>query len=562
MPKRWGLSLGNVILVVTLLAVLAFAVAALSLQHLNFSNRIVNSHEALRAAESTIALALKELFVNGHYGEIRQPWNSVEYRNPQGAVGQLSFYPPQAAEWSLDPSTNNLTGSNPVEGYDPARPVPAAATQLVAVGRYRGVTRRLEAVLYLPPFPYAIASAGPLRSQGGLEVGALGKGGEVTDLSLIHTEDLVGAHIVTNSRQDQALFLGADSLVIGDVRAQGGIVLDPKAVVRGEVRGNSSAINLPKESVTGYDPQLLGKPNLQIIAPGQVKAPFYEGFVRSGGDLTVSEGLVLENSVLYVDGNLSVDGGVRGSGALFVTGNTHLTGYAELASDNSVALMSQGNVTLESSSFQGMIYTEGDFRAHHIQLLGVFIQNGPAHEVEINHSRLISVPDLSRMKVRVNSPAGSLARGNLFLNRDGDAYPARLRYGDHGPIVFEAYPLSNGGWELADPNSNTVHRLPDYTALRAKFVELWNDYAARRNSRDDHLLGLDDKGRTQHYNIRSADSARLGAALDAQLAGLATREPGASALVAPGATSEVLDLDPSRFLSYKDRMRVLYWRSQ
>ncbi|MBN9415120.1 hypothetical protein ABS71_10725 [bacterium SCN 62-11] len=549
-------------MVMTILATLAFTVAAVSLNHLNFTQRSLNGHEAQRAAESTIALALKELFEDSRYGEIRKVTNSLEYRSERGAIGHLTFWPDQATQWKVDRSTNNLSGTNPTEGYDSQRPLPPAAVQLVASGSYRGVQRRVETVIYMPPFPYAIASAGPLTSTGGLEVGALNDGGDIEDLSLIDSNDLVSAHIVSNSSDAKALSLGPDSLITGDVRAHGGILLDPKAVVHGQIRGNREAVKIPKEEVRSYDPQLLGKPNLQNISPGKIDAPQFEGFVRSPGSLVVSNGLNLNNGVLYVDGDLDVSGGIQGSGALFVTGNTHVGGTSDLTTDNSVAILTAGNVIIDGSDkdtshFQGMVYSEGDFKANHIDLLGVFIQNGPTHTVEINDSRMISTPDLSDLQVRVIPPPPPLSSGNIYLTRDGDPFPTGKKPDSKGPIVMEAYPVVGGGWELSDPNTATIYSLADLAAVKAKVFELWTQ------ADNHHLMGLDKKaGRTRRFSVKKkVSAAKLAASLDTILAGVTPRPAAQSQIVTPGTKAEILDLNPSRFLSFKDRMRILYWRS-
>ncbi|MFN8607050.1 MAG: hypothetical protein U0931_05940 [Vulcanimicrobiota bacterium] len=566
--RTTGMGLGNVLLVVTLLALVAFTVAALSLSHLNYSQRTLNSHEAQRVAESTLALAIRELARDSRFGEIRLADKVVEYRSPNGGVGHLSFWPETAAGWGVDLSTNNLSGTNPVEGFDRLRPVPAFSAQLIASASYRGVMRRVETVIYVPPFPYAIASAGPLVSTGGLEVGALTQGTDVEDVSTIESQDLVSAHIVSNSGGSQALSLGPGSIITGDVRSHGGVLLDPKAVVHGQIRINSDTVSIPKEEVASYDPQLLGKPNLQLLTPGTIKAPNFEGFVKSPGSLRVSGGLVLDNSVLYVDGDLEVSGGVQGSGALFVTGNTHISGASDLSTDNSVALMTQGNVTLDgsdadSSHLQGMIYSEGSFKASRIDLLGVFIQNNPEGKVEIDDSRLVSMPELSQMQLQINSPSPPLTGGNIYLDRDGNPFPPNKKPDGKGPIIFEAYPVSGGGWELADPNTNTVYSVADYAALQAKFAQVWSDLVQKKGRGRGRLRGLNKDGRTKFFSAKRVSAAKLAASLDAILGGgVPPRAPAASAIVLPGATSQSLDLNPSRFLSFKDRIRVLYWRSR
>ncbi len=572
-----GSGLANVLIVIAIIACLAFTVAGGSLQHLGFSNKQSNGAQAQQAAESAIALAVAKLFANPSFGGARADQDRVEYRQGE-ALGRLSFHSNKARNWRVNFSTNNLLNSNPATGYDPARPVPHASAQLVATGTYRGAQRRVEVVLYLPPFPYAIASAAPFRSNGRLEVGGIREGSPVS----LDPKDLVAAHIVSNSTGDRSLVLGPESRVTGDVRSAGLAELDSGVYVGGEIRNHSDPVAIPKEHVMSYDPLVTKKPNLQILSPNPAspeQSPVLEGFVRCAGDLSVTGGLTLNNGVLYVDGNLKVSGGITGTGAVFVTKTTTVTGASSLATDNSVAVMSVGDVLLTGSDkatsfFQGMLYTEGNFRASQISLLGVFIQNGPQAEVEMSDANVIHVPDFATVDFQVASPTKAtpaLAGGNIYLAKDGDFFRGSKPdsdYGSSGPVVFEAYPVTSGGWEVVDPNTKSIHPAADYAAARALVIKFWNDAYNRSNSGGNYLLGVANKatGATQKYGISSAGEDKLGPVIDQELSrgNLPARSPGASLVLGQSSSGEGerFQLDPSRFLALKDQLRVLYWRAR
>lgn len=63
---------------------------------------------------------------------------------------------------------------------------------------------------------------------------------------------------------------------------------------------------------------------------------------------TVTGDLILNNATLYIDGDLTVLGSIRGIGAVYVSGNTTFSGDSVvLANEDGVVLYSQGNVHLK-----------------------------------------------------------------------------------------------------------------------------------------------------------------------------------------------------------------------
>jgi hypothetical protein len=107
------------------------------------------------------------------------------------------------------------------------------------------------------------------------------------------------------------------------------------------------------------------------------------GYAYNNGDVYVTGNLSLNGGVLYIQGDLTVTGEVTGKGAIFTTGNATINGSANLTSDDSMALVSGGNITLTglpsnmgTPSFQGLLYTQGNLTASNIALVGNYVANG------------------------------------------------------------------------------------------------------------------------------------------------------------------------------------------
>lgn len=134
---------------------------------------------------------------------------------------------------------------------------------LVGVGKFGGQTSRVQAVVALPPFPFALASSGPVRAMGGVEVagiGAIPPGGTIEDA------DLLESGMVSNDPSGQAI---------------------------------------PTQTLEEYTP--LGTASLSG------NANHLAGRVRRAGPLEVSGGLKLEGCLLYVDGDVKIQGGISES---------------------------------------------------------------------------------------------------------------------------------------------------------------------------------------------------------------------------------------------------------
>lgn len=364
-----GSVLGTVIMVVGLAFLAALVVAGASTFHLQAAQRITNSQTASNLAESAIHQAIAQLQVDPE----SRP--EVDITRPDGSFGRVTFNRTAPVF-----STNNFTGSTP-QGW--RRSVPISTVHVVGVGRCNGVDRRIETLVHLPTFPTAIAVSGPLTVRNtlvaGVEDGAVTmSGGQVT----YDRDDLKPGDVATNNDDPaQSLVLEEATIVKGNAQARGGVVRTGTAVVEGEVRSPwTEFAEMPDLTVADYDPR-----SRYDIYYETLDAPVYPsrhltGVWLSDGNLRIDGPLTLDNTVLFVAGDLRVEGGLSGTGAVFVTGSVDLRGGVTLVTDESVALLAEGNVRIWGDDrlrnvFQGVVYSRGSVTIERVTLVGSFVQD-------------------------------------------------------------------------------------------------------------------------------------------------------------------------------------------
>lgn len=417
--RRRGIGLGTTLIVVALVATLGFVVVSTSVSHLQVMSRTSNAALADDLARSALNLGLARIYQDRDFGTRTNEDRTLTVELPSapaGSQGVLTFDPNRA---DLPLSTNNLNG--PGSQIDRAgKMVPSQSVLLVAEGRCRGVTRHVEAVLHVPPFPYAAASDGPIVSGGGLQVGSL----DANTPPGTPVVDLKPATILSNARDPQSIVLGPASTIKGDLLAGGGIQLDPGGGtnVIGQLYPNSDPRAVPRMIASDFDPG----PSAAPLAATYNQADF-TGKLRRDGDMEVASDLHLQGALLYVDGGLTVRGSLNGSGIVVTTGKLRIEGQAEMQGSDKVALLSQGGIELlgkgrASSNLRGVIYSEGGFLARQVRLEGALISNKgdqAAREVLLQDVSLLKDPSASKVTVQ-DTPAGpSNGQTTLYLDLNG-----------------------------------------------------------------------------------------------------------------------------------------------
>lgn len=365
-----GVSLGGTLLAVAVLSLLAFTLAGLCVTHLRLSGHQDRGVLASNAARSAISAAIAKVLVENDFGKNAKDDEEVRIRFGE-TEGFVTFNPANAEARNTLYSTNNLDGTEDAPGAE-GRLVPSGTIHLVAVGRSGDTRRRIEAVLRVPPFPWAIASGGRVDTKNGVVVGCLPEGATLP----VALEDLQPADIVANGTQSNAVFLGSQSFILGDVETPGQVVLGPSPVdIRGEVRSGSSPVKLPLLNPVDYDPEANGKAYFSLDAEEVVSE--LTGSARAGQNMTFSRRLTLDNAQLYVEGDLDLRAGVKGTGILVATGNITIQGGAQLEGTTELAVISGGRVQLrgtgggaEGTVIRGLFYAQQGLDASELTLVG------------------------------------------------------------------------------------------------------------------------------------------------------------------------------------------------
>ena len=427
--KEAGSSLGTILVVTGVVALLVFALASSSVTHLHLSHRSTNAQVAETLAESAIAAGLEKVLQEPEFGVLEREEDRVDLPGSDiKSKGFLTFNPADAQTRQTFHSTNNLKGDSSRSGSD-GRVVPANSLHLVGTGECNGVNKKIEAIFHVPKFPFVIAAGGRFTTDGETVIGSI----ESVDEWLASgqkSDDLQPGHVASNSEANDAIVFGPLTRVTGDAKARGGVELQSGATVMGEIRPNASPAEIPSYSVKDFDPLYTGRLDVSTLNQSNLTRPNLEGWVRRDGDLFVSQGLHLDNGVLYVNGNLTVSGGVTGTGAILVTGTASVTGKSSFATDNLAAIMAEGHVNIRgsgttSSVFRGLIYSNESLHAENITLIGTVLSAGKTGELILKDSTVLYSPDSVALDLEhsartgLNFVAPSGSKPGTFLGTKG-----------------------------------------------------------------------------------------------------------------------------------------------
>lgn len=398
-----AMTIGTVLLMVTVGTLAVLTMVAASFFHLQFSTVVVNQRSARNMAESALATGLAELWSNPEYGQARSEAELIHLvsESGDGAEAWLTFNEAKASEFEVPYSTNNFESPDAVTGGN-GRRVPDSAVHLVALGTCRGARHRAEVLYYIPPYPNALASTGPVVATGGLLVAGVMSTEEFvnsTSGGTIDPNQLEPAHIASNSRSPDAVDIGPNSEIYGDVMAMGGIKLASTVDVMGEVRPNSTEQPIPELDVDG----VFGK--LDNIATRVTMTETYvpsnltiDYFTELTSDMVVGGDLVLDGGVVYSRKDLQINGEVRGHGAVFCKGDLDIRGGADISATDQIAVVAEGRVELEGDGdatnfLNGLVYSEDSISAKDITIVGAAVVNSDDKaELRLDNVNLVKSP--------------------------------------------------------------------------------------------------------------------------------------------------------------------------
>lgn len=451
-------------LAVAALALLAaFTAANVATMNLRVSSTVANSSIAESLAESAVQQALANLREDLGTMEAVEIDGSSEGL-ADGSRGFLTF------DDSSDVySTNNFLGDRP-DGWQ--RALPASTAHLVGVGMSGGVTRYCEVVVHLPEFPVVMGCDGTVEVSNSFIGGfspdedrewVAGEGYTVED------DEIEPGHLVTNQEGPNSIVLDSRTKVTGDVQSKGAVNLGG-ATVEGEVRASwARPAPLPVFNLLEFDPARDEDVHYdKLLNPaGSLNLV---GNVRRAGNLNLSGDLRLDNAFLFVTGDLTVRGSVRGQGAVIALGRVEFPGAVDLTGGEQLAVLSGRGIDLVGddparSIFKGLLYTNGDFNAEKVTIVGGFVVQGGGATVVRDSSVYFSDVHISsplRRETAAAIPRFTIpdqSLGENILRLDESGLPigrwqpsAASEVRDVSNVVDEDDPdWRISSWELTDP---------------------------------------------------------------------------------------------------------------
>ncbi len=587
--RRRGTTLLTALLVAGLALTLAFTTASVTVMHLDVATQSINARNARNAAEAAIFKAIAEIFKDPNFGKSVRAGSGplkVTFTSQADSDGWVNFDQSDAAHQPC--SINNLGSENTVPGATGGL-LPGDSVQLIGVGRSGNAVRTVELVLYIPRFPYVVASSGPLRSTGGLKVAGIANLEALANgVDKIPADQLRPGHLASNALFGvdgiAALTLSGNNSVSGDVRACGDIKLDDGTVVSGLVRSHSDPVGLPQVPLQHYDPS--NKPTVQTLTTDRYDGNLQlEGYARRQGDFEVTNGLDLKAGVLYVAGNLTIDGGLSGKGAVVVEGATQINGGGNVSADNLAALLSHGSVSLQGTAdskarFQGLVYTEGNLRTDYVQVAGVLVANNQTpggSQVDLHETTLFELPAAARLSFVVGQqsssppPPAAGAPGPSMAQLD-----LGLKGSDSGPddvleahVVDSRIPLDPQTGKAVIDTSNPWQYLQWFDSLTGQFVcdgPQFNQLIAYAQQVNPYR-GPGSASYTAAQLYSAVTNPALAASIAANLQNYqpsSAPTPSPSTLAQPSPSpspgaDEVWSIDLSQFINVEDKVRVLVW---
>lgn len=353
---------------------------------------------------------------NGSFARIR--FRLPEGSKPGDAPETLVFgasVPDDISDWDETyDSVNNLGGTSSAVGYDGII-VPPNSILVVAVAEYRGKKQVAYQIYNGSPQPYSLGAEGSLKVTGktvvaGLE--SLEKAAELpADPDQADQSKWLEAGLVSNANGFDAIVLDGDIDIVGSVEAVGQIQRGSQVNITGEEKPGSKRQDFPTINFDEWDPKgnpsdpsddraTLVERNDSTVADA-VKNPLY-GFQRFSGDVHFPDGLKLDGSAVYVDGNVTFDGPVEGSGVIIARGNVTLNAGASMKADVMAAILAEGDLTVTGSTgapstFQGLLYSTGDLTLTKSRTIGTAISasdaSGHPGTLTVEDSSVIATPD-------------------------------------------------------------------------------------------------------------------------------------------------------------------------
>jgi hypothetical protein len=391
---RRGVSIATVLILGALGLALALTLAGMTFSHLSVSTKLSNASQARSLAEAAIGQGIERLVTNQGKAFEKAPTDggpvplglTVTMAHLEGGRGRLTFNETEADDWDMTVSTYNLNSQSVVA--PDGRVVPDRAVRFVAEGEYRGTKKTIEAIVYIPEYPYSVASKGKFYSSGALTIAG------AEDFAAVLADDfednMEPGHLASNSSDSaDALTLtesGGEVLVTGDVKSVGSISAVSTAEIRGDQRPNDESVDLPEINFADFDPYNFGAPQTLTAQPDGSLYPTQnlEGLRRYEGDVSLEKAKfpsgANDGALLWVDGDVTINQELSGTGALFATGNIYINnaGQVNLDAGDNMAIVAGGDLRIngrgnsaDAAFMRGVLVAGGETELSQVTVAGV-----------------------------------------------------------------------------------------------------------------------------------------------------------------------------------------------
>jgi len=341
-----GIALISTFMVLGMLFMMALSMILMSRQRVFVGMGQYHQAQALYLAEAGMARAQAAL-------ESDINWSGVKDATIDGMPGKytVEFKPGKMGSVR---NLGNMTGRE--DSYHGEGSVPENSALLVVEANVSGHRYVLESLVegqgsvgYVTD---AILASGKVRAKGDLKVDGI---------AALDDSASVDGSIQSNDGGTEDVVVwegGGEALITGHVGIKGSTG-DAINMVGATILGGpelNSLSNIPKYDITSEVEANLGHPVPTIVEYGTT--------TLSGGKYTLPGGAIngdivlADGATLYVDGDISINGSISGSGNVYVKGKTSFYGDSEISTnpDKSVSLYSKGDVTL--SGFDGTKFLE------------------------------------------------------------------------------------------------------------------------------------------------------------------------------------------------------------
>lgn len=416
----------SALLLITIVLLVAATMAGVFTMNMNITQRISNGSVALSEAEAGLAEVFYHITRDENVSDTENDQNEPIItwgRDNETIRGTITpgFSPDEAYHIitfdrasSYPHSTNNTHLDR--DSGSLGRTVPDGKFHIVSTGYCRGQYRTVECIVERPPFPFGLATSGPIVSRDPIKVV-----GTSSVEAFAEGEDERPGHILCNSPDGVTISAapassGLATEISGFVKSAGKVEIAQPAVVRGGVRSFADVSTLADIEVTNFRNEgqsgVITLLDSQYTQPQQMDVMYF----HPGPNLRYTSRVELDQAMLYVEGDLVIDGPVSGEGLIVVDGDVTFNSGTALSGANKMAVLSSGDITVHGNNnfFTGLLYAEGNLNASDITIVGNTIVNSPDPSkggAELSNVTIVSNEGTGDMTVTVTT--SSKAKGGM-----------------------------------------------------------------------------------------------------------------------------------------------------